>query len=192
MLNLVLFGPPGAGKGTQAEKMIEKYGLLHISTGDAIRAEVEEGTLLGIQAKSLIDRGELLPDDTVIEIIHDFIQDNNNGVIGTIFDGFPRTITQSMALNSMLSNENSQVDMVISLEVEDQILIDRILNRGKTSGRADDLSEEVVRNRIAVYKKQTSIVKEYYAKQNKVAEINGVGSIDDIFAEICKAIDSVK
>lgn len=191
MLNLVLFGPPGAGKGTQAKKMIEKYGLLHISTGDAIRLEVEEGTLLGVQAKSVIDRGELLPDDTVIEIINDFIQDSKS-VIGTIFDGFPRTITQSISLDSMLKDENSQVDMVISLEVEDQTLIDRILNRGKTSGRADDLSEEIVRNRIAVYKRQTSIVKEYYAKQNKVAEINGVGSIDDIFAEICKAIDRVK
>ena len=190
-MNLVLFGPPGAGKGTQAEKLIEKYGLLHISTGDVIRAEVKAGTPLGVQAKEIIEKGNLLPDETVINIIADYIS-RNKDVAGTIFDGFPRTLAQSEAMDSMLKAVGSEVTGVISLEVEDQILVDRILNRGKDSGRADDLDESIIRNRIEVYKSQTSVVKEYYAKQNKVAQINGVGTIDGIFEETCKAIDLMK
>ena len=190
MINLVLFGPPGAGKGTQATKIIEKYGLSHISTGDAIRAEVESGSELGRMAKSLIEEGQLVPDETVIGIINEYIH-SHSGTKGTIFDGFPRTYAQSESMDTMLNSINTEITLVISLEVDDEELINRIMLRGKTSGRVDDVDEAVVRNRIKVYKEQTSIVKNYYMKQNKVATINGIGSVDDIFGNICKAIDSI-
>ncbi len=190
MLNLILFGPPGAGKGTQAEKIIEKYGLLHISTGDVIRAEVKAGTELGKKAKELIENGKLVSDDIVIGIISDYINRNKDAK-GTIFDGFPRTIAQSEAMDRMLKEINDEVSVVLSLEVEDEVLIERLLLRGKTSGRADDQNTEVISNRIKVYKEQTSAVKGYYAKQNKVVEIKGVGTIDGIFADICTAIDNL-
>ena len=156
-----------------------------------IRAEVKAGTPLGIQAKDIIEKGNLLPDETVINIIADYIS-RNNDVTGTIFDGFPRTLAQSEAMDSMLKAIGSEVTGVISLEVEDQELVNRILIRSKSSGRADDSDESIIRNRIQVYKSQTSVVKDYYAKQNKVAEIKGVGSIDGIFEDICKAVDSLK
>lgn len=190
MMNLVLFGPPGAGKGTQALKLMEKYGLSHISTGDAIRAEVESGSELGVMAKDLIEMGQLVPDKTVIGIISEYLSSHRSPV-GTIFDGFPRNLAQSESMDSMLKCINSEVTLVVSLEVDDEELISRMMLRGKTSGRVDDSSEAIVRNRIKVYKEQTAIVKNYYMKLNKVAAINGVGSVDDIFANICEAIDSV-
>jgi len=190
MVNLILFGPPGSGKGTQAEKIIAKYGLSHISTGDMIRKEVKSGSEFGLKAKAIIERGELLADEHVIEMISMYISSNKD-VKGTIFDGFPRTISQSEAIDSMLKAIDSDVTLVISLEVEDDVLVERILLRGATSGRADDLNEDIIRNRIAVYKAQTAAVKGYYENQGKVAEINGVGSLDIIFADICKAIDKV-
>lgn len=190
MVNLILFGPPGSGKGTQAEKIIAKYGLSHISTGDIIRKEVMSGSDFGIKAKAIIERGELLPDEHVIAIISKYIASNKD-VKGTIFDGFPRTISQSEAIDTMLKEIDSTVTLVLSLEVEDDVLVERILLRGATSGRADDLNEDIIRNRISVYKEQTSAVKGYYETQGKVIEVNGVGSLEVIFADISKAIDKV-
>lgn len=190
MLNLILFGPPGAGKGTQADDLIKKYNLLHLSTGDIIRAEVKANTPLGIKVKECIEAGKLADDDIVIEIINNYIQKHKD-INGTIFDGFPRTIAQAQALDAMLKNISEEVSIVVSLEVPDNILIERLLNRGLTSGRADDASQEVIQNRIDVYKEQTSAVKGYYAKQNKVSEVNGVGSIEDIFSRIVSSVDKV-
>lgn len=190
MINLILFGPPGAGKGTQAQKIVEKYGLVHLSTGAAIRAEISEGSELGIMAKVLIDKGQLIPDDDVCGIIADYLA-HHKIEIGTVFDGFPRTLSQCKSLDSMLANLDREVTLVVSLEVDDRELLKRLENRAKTSGRTDDLSQSIMLNRIAVYNQYTAVVKEYYAKQNRVVTVEGVGSVDDIFANICKAIDKV-
>jgi len=191
MLNLVLFGPPGAGKGTQAAKLIEKYKLVHLSTGDILRGEMAAGTDLGKQAKSLIEKGELVPDAIVIGMIASKL-DQNKSANGFIFDGFPRTTAQAGALDKMLSERNIAVTGMIALEVEKQELIDRLLNRGKTSGRADDQDVKIIENRINVYNKETSPVKDYYEKQGKYHAIHGIGSIDDIFNAICKTVDKIK
>lgn len=188
MLNIVLFGPPGAGKGTQADKLVEHYGLLHISTGEVIREQVKAGTPLGKQAEKEMAGGALASDELVISIIADYIKKHKDAK-GTIFDGFPRTTPQAEAFDRMLMEEGEEVSVMVALSVPDEELITRLLNRGKVSGRADDQSREVIENRIKVYKAQTAIVKDFYEKQNKYVEIDGMGTIDEIFARLCNVID---
>ncbi len=188
MLNIVLFGPPGAGKGTQSEKLLAKYGLIHLSTGDILRAEIKAGTQLGIQAKELMDKGNLVPDSIIIGMIDSKIS-NNPQANGFIFDGFPRTEVQAAALDELLQNKGTGITLMLSLQVEEKELITRLLERGKTSGRADDQNEEIIANRIKVYNDQTSVLVNYYAKQNKHVGINGIGAIETIFDQLCSAID---
>jgi adenylate kinase len=188
MVNIILFGPPGSGKGTQAEKLIDKYKLVHISTGDLLRAEIAAGSALGLQAKSLMDKGELVPDAVVIGMIEKRV-DENAKAGGFIFDGFPRTIAQAEALDKLLNAKKYPIRRVLSLQVTEPELIKRLLNRGKTSGRSDDQDEGTVRNRLEEYRKKTSPVAEYYDKQKKLSNIQGEGSIDDIFNRLTAAID---
>lgn len=188
MLNIVLFGPPGAGKGTQADKLVAKYGLLHVSTGEIIRDELKRGTPLGKKAEDQMKGGGLASDDLVISIIETFLAENSD-VKGTIFDGFPRTTPQAEAFDSMLRTREMSVDMMLSLDVADDELIHRLMERGKVSGRADDADINVIKNRIDVYKKQTAVVEDFYAAQGKLYKVNGVGSIDDIFDRLCEVID---
>ncbi|MDX2195009.1 MAG: adenylate kinase [Cytophagales bacterium] len=191
MLNIVLFGPPGAGKGTQSEKLIAKYNLIHLSTGDILRAERKAGTPLGTKANQYIEKGELVPDEVVIGMIENKLKEYSSHN-GFIFDGFPRTVPQAQALDTLLSKMNTGISCMVSLDVERNELIKRLLIRGKDSGRADDQDENVIKNRIEVYNKETLPVADYYKKQNKLATINGIGSIDDIFVAITKAVDSYK
>jgi len=191
MLNLVLFGPPGAGKGTQSEKLLEKYGLVHLSTGDILRGEMKAGTELGVKAKSLIEAGNLVPDSVVIGMIGNKISENLDGN-GFIFDGFPRTQAQAEALDKLLEKKGTGVSVMLSLEVNEAELVSRLLERGKISGRADDANEETIKNRIGVYNKETSVLIEYYSAQKKQIGIQGIGEIDEIFEKLCTAIDSIK
>ncbi len=191
MLNLVLFGPPGAGKGTQSEKLLEKYGLVHLSTGDILRGEMKAGTELGVKAKSLIEAGNLVPDSVVIGMIGNKISENLDGN-GFIFDGFPRTQAQAEALDKLLEKKGTGVSVMLSLEVNETELVSRLLERGKISGRADDANEETIKNRIGVYNKETSVLIEYYSAQKKQIGIQGIGEIDEIFEKLCTAIDSIK
>ncbi|MDR1761536.1 MAG: adenylate kinase [Bacteroidales bacterium] len=191
MLNLVLFGPPGAGKGTQSDLIVEKYGLIHISTGDLLRAEIKAQTELGKVAAAKIEKGELVSDDIVIGMIKNKIAANLDAK-GFIFDGFPRTTAQAEALDMLLQEVNMSVSCMLSLEVDTPELLKRLLERGKVSGRADDQNEEIIMNRISVYNSSTLPVKEYYKKQNKQSEINGIGSIQEIFQAICAVCDTVK
>jgi adenylate kinase len=188
MLNLILFGPPGSGKGTQAEKLIEKYGILHISTGDLFRYEMGNNTPLGIEAKSYMAKGELVPDEVTIGMLKNKVNANPD-VSGIIFDGFPRTIAQAQALDSFLNEKNTQVTALVALDVPEDELVARLLNRGKSSGRADDNDETIIRNRIAVYKSETAQVFDYYATSGKSKLIPGVGSIEEIFSRLVTAID---
>ena len=188
MLNIVLFGPPGAGKGTQADKLMEHYGLLHISTGEVIREQIKAGTELGKRAEKEMEGGALASDEIVIKIIADF-DEQHKSAKGVIFDGFPRTTPQAEAFDQVLSEEGLEVTMMLALEVPDQELIERLLLRGKSSGRADDQSEEIIVNRIAVYKKQTEIVKQFYEKQGKFISVDGTGGIDVVFGRLCDIID---
>lgn len=191
MLNIVLFGPPGAGKGTQSEKLISKYNLEHISTGDLFRKHLNEGTELGKSAQKYMDDGFLVPDEVVIGMVDDKIQ-SSAGANGFIFDGFPRTINQAEALDKLLNGKGTPISGMISLEVPFEELKKRLLERGKISGRVDDQNEEKIDNRIQVYLKETLPVSQYYKNQNKFNAIHGVGSIDDIFNNICEVIDSLK
>lgn len=189
MLNLVLFGPPGAGKGTQAAKLIQKYGLNHISTGEVIREEIRRGTILGKSVQRHIEAGQLAPDALVIDIIADYMQQHKE-CKGNIFDGFPRTTPQAEAFDQILDQHGTPVSLMLSLEVDDEELIRRILLRSKESGRCDDCDEQVIRNRIDVYKNQTAVVADYYKPQGKFRSIPGVGSVDEIFHQLCQAIDA--
>lgn len=188
MLNIVLFGPPGAGKGTQSEKLIEKYKVDHISTGDLFRKHLGEGTELGKLAQKYMDEGNLVPDEVVIGMVDDKINSSTD-LRGFIFDGFPRTVAQARALDDLLVKKGTNISGMISLEVPEEELKQRIKERGKTSGRSDDQDEEKINNRIKVYKEETLPVAEYYQNQGKLSKIHGVGGIDEIFGKICAVID---
>ncbi len=190
MFNLVIFGPPGSGKGTQSEKLIEKYGLVHLSTGDLLRAEIANKTPLGIEAKKFIDNGQLVPDEVVIGIIDNSLEKNKEAK-GFLFDGFPRTVTQAKALDKLLELKQTFIHLVVSLQVSETELVKRLLNRGITSGRSDDTNEEVIRKRFAVYEKETSPVAEHYYKQEKLSPIQGEKTIDDTFRSICKVVENI-
>ncbi len=190
MTNVVIFGAPGSGKGTQSELIIKKYGLDHISTGDVLRAEIKNQTELGKTAETYISKGQLVPDDLIIDMLASVL-DSKKDSKGVIFDGFPRTIPQGEALDKMLKERGTKVDVVVSLEVEEAELIDRLLKRGQMSGRSDD-NFETIKSRLDVYNGQTSPLKQYYTEQEKLAPIHGMGSIENIFAGIEKAIDAVK
>lgn len=190
MKNLVLFGPPGAGKGTQAEFLKDKYNLVHISTGDVFRYNIKNETALGMLAKKYIDKGELVPDQVTIDMLNAEVEKNTE-VNGFIFDGFPRTNAQADALDKLLQSKDSQINAMIALEVDDEILVKRLLERGKTSGRADDADEGIIRNRIKEYYNKTAILKDYYTAQNKYFGVDGVGSIDAITERLSKTIDAL-
>lgn len=189
MLNIILFGPPGAGKGTQSEKIIDKYKLTHISTGDLFRKHLSEGTGMGKLAKKYMDEGNLVPDEVVIGMVDEKIK-NNAGTNGFIFDGFPRTVPQAKALDALLENKGNPISGMIALDVPDEELKQRIIERGKTSGRSDDQDEEKINNRIKVYKDETLPVAKYYEKQGKFSKVYGVGKIDEIFSRICSEIEA--
>ncbi|MGY6741955.1 MAG: adenylate kinase [Cecembia sp.] len=188
MLNIVLFGPPGAGKGTQSEKIIEKYQLTHLSTGDLFRKHLGEGTELGKLARKYMDEGRLVPDEVVIGMVDDKIA-NTPDTNGFIFDGFPRTVAQAEALDKLMEKNNSKISGMIALDVDEEVLKERIRERGKTSGRVDDQDEAKIATRISVYLDETLPVAGYYEKQGKFSKINGVGTIDGIFEDICQVID---
>jgi adenylate kinase len=190
MLNLVLFGPPGAGKGTQAAQLLEKYQLVHLSTGDILRSELAAQSDLGLEAKKYMDKGELVPDSVVIGMIEGKI-DSNTDAKGFIFDGFPRTTAQAEALDKLLDGKGTPITCMLALEVEKEELIKRLLLRGKDSGRADDQDQSIIENRIKVYNSETTPVKDYYEAQNKYQGILGMGSIEDIFKRLCEAIDAL-
>lgn len=190
MKNIVLFGPPGAGKGTQAEILKEKYGLVHISTGDVFRFNIKNKTELGVLAKSYIDSGDLVPDQVTIDMLKAEVNKNPQAN-GFIFDGFPRTESQAESLDAFLSEKNECISGMVALEVPEELLIERILNRGKTSGRADDQDEEKIRNRFNEYQTKTAVLKDYYQKQGKYYGVDGVGSIEEITAKLEKVIDTL-
>ena len=190
MLNLVLFGPPGAGKGTQSNLLIDKYNLVHLSTGDILRGEIAAGTTLGLEAKALMDRGDLVPDEVVIGMISSKLN-NSPSANGFIFDGFPRTAAQATALDNLLEEKGTSISAMLSLKVEDAELIKRLLARGEDSGRADDQNKDIIANRINEYNNKTAPLKEFYAAQNKLSEIEGAGSIEDIALKLNSVIDSI-
>jgi len=190
MINIVLFGPPGAGKGTQAEHLKEKYNLKHISTGDLFRYNIGNQTELGMLAKSYMDKGALVPDEVTIKMLNAKVEEHLDSK-GFIFDGFPRTKAQAIALKELMKSKNSQINAMIALEVDDEILVNRLLERGKTSGRKDDANEKVIRNRIKVYYNETEILKEFYKNEDKYYGVDGVGSISEITDRISKVIDTL-
>jgi adenylate kinase len=188
MFNIILFGPPGSGKGTQSARLVEKYGLIHLSTGDLLRSEINRQTQLGMEAKAIMDRGELVPDAVVVGMIASAV-DSNPGVGGFLFDGFPRTVAQSEALDHLLKEKGTSIGVVLALEVSEEELVKRLLKRGLTSGRSDDNSEEVVRARIVEYHKKTSVVAGYYRQFNKVVDVKGEGTVEEISSLLCSEID---
>ena len=190
MLNLILFGPPGSGKGTQAEQLIDKYQLLHISTGDLLRQQLADETPLGLEAKKFMDQGLLVPDDVVIGMISSTL-DENSGAKGIIFDGFPRTVAQAEALDKLLDFKNAPISTMISLEVSDEEIVKRILQRGETSGRSDDRDETIIRSRIEQYEEKTFPVASYYGQQGKLVQIKGEGGIEVIFESLCEVLDPI-
>tara|TARA_E500000331_G_C17148954_1_gene666304 strand:- start:358 stop:933 length:576 start_codon:yes stop_codon:yes gene_type:complete len=190
MLNIVLFGPPGAGKGTQSEKILKKYNLVHLSTGDLFRLNLNNETSLGLEAKKYMNKGDLVPDQIVISMVEDKINKSSN-VIGFVFDGFPRTINQAIALDNMLEKNNIPIKQMIALKVDENELIKRIKNRAKTSGREDDKSIDKINNRIQVYNQETKPVADYYKKHNKYSEVDGIGEINEIFLKLCSKIDDL-
>ena len=189
MLNIVIFGAPGSGKGTQSERIVEKYGINHISTGDVLRAEIKNGTELGKTAKGYIDQGQLIPDELMIDILAS-VFDSFKDSKGVIFDGFPRTIAQAEALKKMLAERGQDVSVMVDLEVPEDELMIRLIKRGKDSGRADD-NEETIKKRLHVYHSQTAPLIDWYKNEKKYQHINGLGTMEGIFAEICEAIDKL-
>ena len=190
MTNLVLFGPPGAGKGTQATFLKEKYDLVHISTGDVFRYNIKNETALGMLAKSFMDKGELVPDQVTIDMLNKEVE-KNAAAKGFIFDGFPRTNAQAKALDELMDSKDSQINAMVALEVDDEVLVKRLLERGKTSGRADDADESIIRNRIKEYYTKTAILKDFYSDQNKYFGVDGVGSVEDITVRLSAVIDTL-
>lgn len=188
MRNIVLFGPPGAGKGTQSQKLIDKYGFVHLSTGDLLRAEIAAGTALGLEAKKIMDQGLLVPDAVVIGMIDNKIKGNPDAK-GFIFDGFPRTVAQAEALDKMMGENHIKINGMLALVVDEEELTKRLLIRGQTSGRADDQNEELIRKRIQEYNGKTMPVADYYSQQGKYKAVNGIGEIDEIFDQLCGTID---
>lgn len=188
MLNIVLFGPPGAGKGTQSQKLIAHYHLVHLSTGDLLRAQITQGTELGLRAKKLMDEGLLVPDEVVIGMIDSALKDNKTAA-GFIFDGFPRTVPQAASLDQLLAQHQATIGCMVALEVGEEELVTRLLERGKTSNRPDDQDETKIRRRVVVYNTETAQVAGYYAAQHKFHALNGIGAIDDIFGQVCAVID---
>lgn len=192
MLNIVIFGAPGSGKGTQSERIIDRYQLMHISTGDVLRDHIRRGTELGATAKAYIDKGQLIPDELMIGILADVLDANKDkAAAGVIFDGFPRTIAQAEALDAMLAERGTRVSGVVGLEVPEEELIERILLRGKMTGRSDD-NLETVKNRLSVYHNQTSPLRDYYCGKALYHAIDGTGTIDDIFDRISNVIDALE
>ena len=190
MINIVLFGKPGAGKGTQAEFLKEKYNLVHLSTGDIFRFNIKNETELGQLAKTYMDKGDLVPDEVTIKMLQSEV-DKNQDVAGFLFDGFPRTIAQAQALDAFLATKNQAITATVALEADDEILVARLLERGKTSGRPDDQDEEKIRNRYQEYNEKTAPLMEYYTKQNKFYPVNGIGSIAEITERLSKVIDNL-
>ena len=189
MINLILFGPPGSGKGTQASKLVEEFNLVHISTGDLFRYEMKNDTPLGLEAKQYISKGELVPDSVTIGMLKNKMTKHPEAK-GFIFDGFPRTIPQAEALDELLAETDQSINGLFALQVEDEEIVKRILSRGATSGRADDLDESIIRNRISVYKDNTLDVYDYYLAKQKATSIEGVGSIDEISERLSKAVSA--
>jgi adenylate kinase len=188
MFNLILFGPPGSGKGTQSEKIIARYGLKHLSTGDLLRSEIAVSSELGLSAKAYMDKGQLVPDEVVIGMIRSAM-DKNPDAKGFLFDGFPRTVAQAEALDQLLAEKGTSIHSMIALIVQEEELIKRLLNRGLTSGRSDDTNETVIRARIEEYQNKTAAVAGHYRALNRFSEVGGEGSIDEIFGRICDKID---
>ena len=191
MFNIILFGPPGSGKGTQSEKLIQKYGLKHLSTGDLLRSEIARQTPLGLEAKNLMDKGQLVPDEVVIGMISSALEANPEAK-GFLFDGFPRTKAQAEALDALMQSHATEIHVVLALDVPEDELIQRMIGRAKTSGRSDDADPEVQKKRIAVYRNETLAVADHYKMFNKVVHLNGLGTIDEIFSSLCKEIDGRK
>ncbi|MBQ5753336.1 MAG: adenylate kinase [Alistipes sp.] len=188
MLNIVLFGAPGCGKGTQSELLEQRYALSHISTGEIIRSEIASASELGLQMKEYIGRGELAPDAIVVGMVKNYLASHKD-VKGTIFDGFPRTIAQAEQFDEVLAKLGDKVDLMIYMDVPEEELVKRILLRGKDSGRADDASEDVIRNRIKIYNEQTAVVADYYKAQGKYESVPSLGTIDEVFARICAVVE---
>ena len=189
MLNIVIFGAPGSGKGTQSERIVEKYGINHISTGDVLRAEIKNGTELGKTAKGYFIQGQLIPDELMIDILAS-VFDSFKDSKGVIFDGFPRTIAQAEALKKMLAERGQDVSVMVDLDVPEEELMVRLIKRGKDSGRADD-NEETIKKRLHVYHSQTAPLIDWYKNEKKYQHINGLGTMEGIFAEICEAVDKL-
>ena len=190
MLNIVIFGAPGSGKGTQSAKLIDKYGLYHISTGEVLLDHIKRGTELGKIADSYISKGQLIPDELMIQILDDVLEKEAAGKKGVVFDGFPRTIPQAEALKELLNKRGSKLHAVVGLEVPEDELVERMINRGKETGRADD-NPETIKNRLKVYHDQTSPLREYYNKEGKYLPIKGTGIVDEIFEDISKGVDGL-
>ncbi len=191
MINIVLFGAPGCGKGTQAQRLKERYGINHVSTGEVIRGEIRRGTELGRSMESYIAQGKLAPDEIVIGMIANYVAEHLDAK-GCIFDGFPRTTVQAEEFDKILAKHGLKVDIMVDIHVPEEELVRRILLRGKESGRADDASEEVIRDRLKVYHDQTAVVSDFYAAQGKYASVDGIGTIDEVFDRIAGIVDNVK
>lgn len=189
MFNLILFGPPGSGKGTQSEKIIEKFHLVHLSTGDLLRSQIAHQTALGLEAKKLMDKGQLVPDEVVVGMISTALEENPQAK-GFLFDGFPRTAAQAEALDSLLEIKKTPVKVMLALDVSEDELVKRILKRGQSSGRSDDTDESIIAARVAEYKNKTEAVADYYRKSDKVVMVPGEGSIDEIFARLSAEIEN--
>ncbi len=190
MLNLILFGAPGSGKGTQSPLLVEKYGLVHISTGDLFRYEISNNTPLGLEAKSYMNQGQLVPDSVTIGMLRNKVE-MHKGAKGFIFDGFPRTVAQAVALDAMLAEMGTSIDLLLEMEITDEIIIARILERGKNSGRADDLDEATIQTRLSAYRQETVPVATHYAQAQKTYKVDGIGTVEEIFERLCTVIDTV-